>query len=130
MLDVRIFFKSIVLFTAAALIIYAVTPTGIEFLLKLLALDVGLALLMPFAYPSIRGVREGDRVVVLLSEKELPFGMLPARSNAVASSNGRMGGGIKVRFSDGSEEEGVVVSYAGLFAPSKVRILEKGIKVM
>ena len=130
MVDVRVFFKSIVLFTAAALIIYAVTPTGIDFLLKLLALDAGLALLMPFAYPSIRGVREGDQVVVMLSGKELPFRILYARSNAVASSNGRIGGRIRVRFSDGSEEEGVVVSYAGMFSPAKVRILEKGIKVM
>jgi hypothetical protein len=130
MVDIRIFFKSIVLFTAAALIIYAVTPTGIDFLLKLLALDIGLALLMPFAYPSIRGVREGDPVVVVLSGKELPFRMLYARSSAVASSNGRIGGRIKVRFSDGSEEEGVVVSYSGMFSSAKVRILEKGIKVM
>jgi hypothetical protein len=130
MIDVRIFLKSIVLFTAAALIIYAVTPTDPIFLLKLLALDVGLALLMPFAYPSIRGVREGDQVTVVLSERKLPFSILYARSNAVASSNGRVGGRIRVRFGDGSEEEGVVVSYAGMFSPAKVRILEKGIKVM
>jgi hypothetical protein len=130
MLDVRIFFKALVLFTAAALIIYAVTPTGIDFLLKLVALDVGLAMLMPFVYPHMRGVREGDQVGVVLSEKELPFSMLYARSDAVASSNARIGEKIKVTFQDGSEEECVVVSYAGLFTPAKVKILEKEIKVI
>lgn len=130
MLDIRIFFKSLVLLTAAALIIYALTPTGIEFLLKLLALDIGLAMLMPFVYPHIRGVRKGDRVAVVLSERELPFSMLYARSDAHASSNGRIGESIKVEFQDGSEEECMVVSYAGLFNPAKVKILEKGIEVM
>jgi hypothetical protein len=131
MLDVRIFFKALALFTAAALIIYAVTPpTGIDFLLKLIALDIGLAILAPFAYPSIRGVRNGDAVLVLISERELPFGMLPARSNASASSNGRIGSRIKVRFRDGSEEECVVVSYAGMFTPAKVKILEREIRVV
>jgi hypothetical protein len=130
MLDVRIFFKALALFTAAAFIVYAVTPTGIDFLLKLLALDIGLAILMPFAYPSIRGVRSGDAVVVLISERELPFGMLPARSNAFASSNGRVGSRIKVKFRDGSEEDCVVVSYAGMFTPAKVKILERDIKVV
>jgi hypothetical protein len=129
MLDVRIFFKALALFTAAAFIIYAVTPTGPDFLLKLIALDIGLAILMPFAYPSIRGVRNGDAVLVLISESS-PFGMLPTRSNAVASSNGRIGSRIKVRFRDGSEEECVVVSYAGMFTPAKVKILEREIRVV
>lgn len=130
MIDVRIFFKSVLLFTAAALIIYAVTPTGPDFLLKLLALDAGLAILMPFIYPQVRGVREGDAVRLVLSEKELPFSMFYARSDAVASSSARAGRRIKVRFTDGSEEEGVVVSYAGMFTPAKVRILEKEIRVV
>ncbi len=130
MLDVRIFFKALALFTSAAFIIYAVTPTGIDFLLKLLALDIGLAMLMPFAYPSIRGVRSGDAVTVALSEKEIPFSMLPQRSNAIANSNARIGGRIRVVFRDGSEEECIVVSYAGMFTPAKVKILEKEIRVV
>jgi hypothetical protein len=130
MIDVRIFFKSVVLFTAAALIIYAVTPTGIDFLLKLVALDLGLAILAPFVYPHIRGVRQGDVVNVVLSEKELPFSMFYKRSAATAISNGRIGGTIKVRFGDGSEEECVVAAYAGLFAPAKVKILEREIRVV
>ncbi len=130
MLDVRIFFKSVALFTAAALIIYAVTPTGIDFLLKLLALDIGLAMLMPFTYPTMRGVKKGDQITVVLSEKELPFSMFSARSNAIANSSARIGGRIRVRFRNGSEEECVVVSYAGMFTPAKVKILEKEIRVM
>ena len=130
MLDVRIFFKSLVLFTAAALIIYAVTPNvGIDFLLKSLAFAFGSAMLMPFVYPHIRGVREGDVITVALSEKALPFSMLYARSDAVASGNGRIGEKIKITFRDGSEEEGMVVSYSGLFAPAKVKLLQKEIKV-
>lgn len=60
MIDVRIFFKAILLFTAAALIVYAVTPTGIDVLLKLLAFAFGSAILSPFVYPHLRGVRKGD----------------------------------------------------------------------
>lgn len=130
MLDVRVFFKALALFTAAALIIYAVTPTGPDFLLKLLAFDVGLAILSPFAYPQIRGVRRGDAVDVVFLGKELPFGMFRPQTEAVASSNARIGGRIRVRFRDGSEEECIVVSYAGMFSPAKVKILEKEIKVM
>jgi hypothetical protein len=130
MIDIRIFFKSLVLFTAAALILYAVTPTGIDFLLKLLAFDVGLALLTPFLYPHIRGVRKGDAVTVVLSEKELPFSTFYMRSDARAVSNARIGGRIMVSYKDGSEEECAVVSYAGLFTPAKVKILEKEIMVM
>jgi hypothetical protein len=130
MIDIRIFFKALVLFTAAALITYAVTPTGIDFLLKLLALDVGLAMLTPFIYPHLRGVRAGDMVSVVLSEEELPFRMLYARSDGVATSNARVGEQIKVRFRDGSEDEFLVVSYAGLFAPAKVKILQMEIKVV
>jgi hypothetical protein len=131
MLDVLLFFKSIVLFTAAALLIYALTPNvGIDFLLKTLAFAFGSAMLMPFIYPHIRGVRRGDEVRVVLSEQELPFSILYARSSAVASGNARIGGRIKVAFRDGSEEEGVVISYAGLFAPAKVKLLQKEIRVV
>lgn len=131
MIDVRIFFKSVLLFTAAALIIYAVVPNaGIDFLLRALAFAFGSALLMPFIYPHIRGVRKGDNVRLVLSEKELPFSMLHARSDAIASSNARLGKRMKVKFGDGSEEECVVVSYAGLFTPAKVRILEREIRVV
>jgi len=131
MLDVLLFFKSIVLFTAAALLIYALTPNvGIDFLLKALAFAFGSAMLMPFIYPHIRGVRGGDEVRVVLSEQELPFSILYARSSAVASGNARIGGRIKVAFRDGSEEEGVVISYAGLFAPARVKLLQKEIRVV
>lgn len=131
MIDVRIFFKSIVLFTAAALITYAVTPNaGIDFLLKSLALAFGLSLLMPFIYPHIRGVREGDEVAVVLSEQELPFRIPFMRSTAVAAGSGRVGGMIRIAYRDGSEEEAVVVSYAGLFTPARVKILQKEIKVV
>jgi len=130
MIDVRIFFKAILLFTAAALIVYAVTPTGIDVLLKLLAFAFGSAILSPFVYPHLRGVRKGDSVQAMLSEQELPFNLFYRRSDAVAMSSGRVGGVIKIAFNDGSEEEGVVVSYAGMFTPAKVKILQKEIKVV
>lgn len=131
MLDVRIFFKSIVLFTAAALIIYAIVPNaGVDFLLKSLAFAFGSAMLMPFIYPHIRGVRSGDEVKVVLSEQELPFSILYRRSDAVAKDNGRIGETIRIAFRDGNEEGGMVISYAGLFAPAKVKLLQKEIRVV
>jgi len=130
MIDVRIFFKAILLFTAAALIVYAVTPTGIDVLLKLLAFAFGSAILAPFIYPHMRGIKKGDAVQLVLFEQELPFNLFYRSSNAVAISSGRVGSVIRIAFNDGSEEEGVVVSYAGMFTPAKVKILQKEIKVV
>lgn len=130
MANLKVFFKSIVLFTACALIVYAVTPNaGVDFLLKSLAFAFGLSLLMPFIYPHVRGVRAGDEVLVVLSEGQLPFSILSAPSFAVAMENGRIGSSIRVRLKDGSEEECVVISYAGLFNPAKVKVLQKEIEV-
>lgn len=131
MIDIRIFFKSIVLFTAIALIVYAVTPNaGIDFLLKSLAFAFGSSLLMPFLYPHVRGVRAGDEVRVVLSEQKLPFSILSAPPFAVAVENGRIGNSIKVQLKGGGEEECIVVSYASLFSPAKVKILQKEIEVI
>jgi len=131
MADVRVFFKSIVFFTALSLIAFALTPNAnLDFLLKSLALAFGLSLLTPFAYPHIRGVREGDVVSVVLSEQKLPFKIPFMRSTAVALTSGRIGDVIKIEFSDGSEEEGVVVSYAGFFTPAKVKLVQKEIRVV
>jgi hypothetical protein len=130
MIDVVMFFKALLLFTAAALIIYAVTPTGIDILLKLLAFAAGSAILTPLVYPHLRGVRKGDTVNVVLSEQELPFNLFYRRSEAVAVGSGRIGSVIRIEFKDGSEEEGRVISYAGMFTPAKVKILNKDIEVV
>jgi len=131
MFNLLMFFKAFVLFTAAALIIYSLTPTGtgIDVLLKLLAFAVGSAILTPFVYPHLRGVRKGDAVRVVLSEQKLPFNLFYRRSEAVAMGNGRIGSVIRIAFENGSEEDGVVVSYAGTLAPAKVKILRKEIRV-
>jgi len=130
MFNILLFFKAFVLFTAAALIIYSVTPTGVEVLMKLLAFAVGSAILTPFIYPHLRGVRRGDAVRAVLSEQELPFNLFHKRWEAVAKGSGRIGSVIRIAFEDGSEEDGVVVSYAGIMTPAKVKILKKEIRVV
>lgn len=130
MFNLLMFFKAFVLFTAAALIIYSLTPTGIDILMKLLAFAVGSAIFTPFVYPPLRGVRKGDAVRVVLSEQKLPFNLFYRSSEAVAISNGRIGSVIRIAFENGSEEDGVVVSYAGMLTPAKVKILQKEIRVV
>jgi len=130
MFNVLMFSKAFALFTAVALITYALTPTGIDVLLKLLAFAVGSAILTPFVYPHLRGVRKGDAVRVVLSEQKLPFNLFYRHSEAVAISSGRIGGVIRIAFENGSEEDGVVVSYAGMLRPAEVKILRKEIRVV
>lgn len=123
------FVRALVIYIASALIIYAVSPYSLDFLLKLLAFAFGAALLTPFVYPHLRGVRKGDAVLVEVSGQEAMPGIVRLffqASSGVAMENGRTGGKIMVMMKDGSVRQCAIASYAGFFRPALVRELRKG----
>jgi len=125
---IGLFFKTLVLSVSAALIIYALTPYSLAFLLKLLALALGISLLTPLAYPYARGVRNGD-VVLLANYEASGFANLLQMNTAIALSSGRIGGRIRVTLPNGDEAEGEIISYAGFITPARVRMVEREFSV-
>lgn len=126
---IGIFLKALVIYIASALIIYAVSPYSLDFLLKLLAFAFGAALLTPFAYPHLRGVRKGDSVLVEVSGREAAPGILRLffqAGSGVAVENGRIGGKIMVAMADGSMKQCAVLGYSGFFTPARVRMVKPG----
>jgi len=124
-----IVFKALIIYIASALIIYAVSPYSADFLLKLLALAFGAALLTPFIYPHVRGVRKGDSVLVEISGQEKMPGLMRLvfqASSGTAMENGKVGRKIMVMVGDGSVRQCAVVAYSGFFTPARVRLVKPG----
>jgi hypothetical protein len=127
--SLSLFFKSVVFYFAAALIVYAVSPyDGLDVLLKLMAFALGASLLTPMIYPHVRGVRKGDEVQVELARGRSMPGLLKfffQAGGGVAMENGRVGGKIMVMMNDNSIRRCVIKSYAGFFKPAQVKLIEK-----
>jgi len=124
---INLIWKVIVGLTAAALIVYAVTPNAtLGYLIKLFALNWGIAILTLLAWPHIRGVRKGDLVFVR-EESSLP--LLFALPNAVAKDSGRLKGFIGIEFSDGTKGIGKILKYQGLITHAEVQLFEKNAPV-
>ena len=128
-MSLSLFFKSVVFYTAAALMVYALSPyDGLDLLLKLLAFAAGASLLTPLVYPHLRGVRKGDELVVEFAGSSALPGFLRLffqTGSGIAMENGRIGGKIMVLMNDGSIRRCVVKGYAGFFKPAQVRLVEK-----
>lgn len=89
-------------------------------LVKLIALSIGITILIALFYPSIRGVRKGDKVLV--SKGTLPS-FLGFGRTGIAIEDGKLHKEIKVRFSNGREAVGIVEDYGGALSIPKVRVL-------
>lgn len=114
-----LFIKLLVVSTIVSLMAFALMEEAtLLFLAKSLALGLGLSIAIAAVYPDIRGVRQGDNVVVLTSS--LPFF---AGKIGRAMTSARKNNEIKIRFDNGEEAVGILESYAGLVSPPKVRIL-------
>lgn len=106
---------------ALSLILFFVLPEATPMLLlKLVALSIGVSIIVALFYPSIRGVRKGDRVLV--STGNLPT-ILGFGRTGIAIEDGRLQKEIKIRFSNGREAVGIVEDYGGTFSIPKVRLL-------
>ncbi len=121
------FARVLVFFTAMALILFGITPNAtLGLLAKLIAIDIGLALVTLLAYPQIRGIRKGDRIIV--SEEKLPI-FLFGFTNAVAMSDGRFNDLIQFELMDGTTGIGKVSRYEGLLTNPEVKVMEKNIPI-
>jgi hypothetical protein len=129
-----LFVKSLVVCLALALIAYALSPWGLDALLKFLALAAGISILIPFIYPPLRGIRKGDGVSIGMGSVKSAPGMLSMlfhTSSGIAMENGRTGQKIMVAVDDGSIRSCVITGYEGFFSPAKVHIAkeQKGAKM-
>ncbi|MFA5050176.1 MAG: hypothetical protein WC501_04160 [Candidatus Micrarchaeia archaeon] len=115
------FLKFFLVAVALSLVSFAFTEdAGIIFLLKLLALSTALSIFVALLYPSIRGLKKGDRVLVSIDNLPSFFGI---GRTGYAIENGKINSQIKVRLSDGREAVGIVESYGGSFNLPKVRLI-------
>lgn len=94
---------------------------------KLIALSLGVSLLVGFAQPTIRGIKRGDRLFAFV-QRQIRHGDQNVFMNdaipAVALEDGKVGGKIKVSLPNGAEGEGVILSYAGVFTPHTIKLVE------
>lgn len=98
---------------------------------KLLALSIGFSILLGIAFPFLRGIRKGDKLLAQVSRKQTR--LHPTGPQAVffmqtvlvtALANGYQGGKIKVRFDNGRTGEGIITGYSSTFSPASIQITE------
>jgi hypothetical protein len=133
-MDLRLALQAAIALTALSLLLYGTSDylNGLmgmkESILdspwQMLALANGFALLLGIAWPHVRGVKNGDRVLAFVQRRNEMLGTFMDGMAATALSNGRTGSRIRVRLMDGSVGEGVVTGYAGLLTPATLRIVE------
>jgi len=103
---------------ALSLLTYGFLNLNLDWLIRAIAVSLGISILFLIFYPRLRGVRKGDEVVVI-SHSFIP------------SFLGRKGKVIRVHkdhvvvrlLEDGREITGVLESYEELLSPPRVRIV-------
>lgn len=112
---------------ALSLIVFFFLPDATPMLLlKLVALSVGVTILVALFYPSLRGIRKGDKVLISRGNFPSFFGF---GRTGIAVEDGRIQKEIKLKLSNGREALGIVENYGGAFSIPKVRLLyEESIK--
>ena len=121
--------RLLVVFVAASLIYFGLTPSaGLIFLAKLVAVSIGAAILVPIAYPFVKGIRKGDKLIV--SEERGPaFTIFIGMSNGTALENGRLGDAIKIELIDKSIAVCRISKYEGFFSNAEAKVLERTIPI-
>lgn len=114
------FFKFFLLAVVLSLAWFGLTPnTGLMDLLKLLAVGIALAIVMAFFWPSIRGVKKGDRLLIV-SGNILPiFGA----SSGISLSDAKENAEIHFKLDNGMEGVGTLQDYGGLLSYPKVKMI-------
>ncbi|RME79613.1 MAG: hypothetical protein D6769_01975 [Methanobacteriota archaeon] len=112
--------KSITLFftlLALSLLSYAVLSLEPSLLWRLIALDIAITILFALFYPQLRGVRKGDKVVVVAGS------YMPSSLGKVGTLVEIRGEEVRVRLANGSEVRGVLETLEGMFTLPRVRII-------
>ena len=123
-------------YVSAALILYGLSgylaTIGIKLEIlaeawKMMALAVGLAIVTGLAYPTVRGVKEGDQLIAFMRREQNVAGVRQLMTDAVfvtALQAGRKGSKIKVQLWNGMRGEALITSYGGTFSPPTVKLTE------
>ena len=93
------------------------------------ALALAFALIAGYAFPHVRGVRKGDSVVAVLPSVQYSGNEAVAFMKsgfALAASDARKGGRIRISLPNHREAEGIVTEYASTFSPAVVDVKEVG----
>jgi len=113
----KIFFTLI----AISLIAFFFVPNAsLILMVKFLALSLGISIIVALFYPSVRGLKKGD--IVIISRGNLPA-ILGFGRKAITAEDGKLNKEIRVKLSNGREAVGIVESYGGAFSIARVRIL-------
>jgi len=91
------------------------------------ALVVALAIILGYAYPHVRGIRRGDRIVAVFPTVQHSGGSAFALFNsgvAVALDDARVGGKVRIALANGRQAEARVSEYAGSFSLAVVQVTE------
>lgn len=124
-----LFAKLLVIFSAVSLIYFGITPgIGLGTLAKLLAAALGTAVIIPVAYPYVRGIRKGDKISV--SEERAPgWTIFIGLSNGAALESGRTGDAIKIELLDKSIAIARISKYEGFFSNAEAKLLQREIPI-
>ncbi len=104
-------------------LLYSISPFDLGLRREIL-LFFAFTLLSPTLFKGvihIRGVREGDVVLVAVKERDA-LGPYSYKALARAITSGRIGGVIEIQY-EGKRASGEVLSYGGFFFPPEVNLL-------
>ena len=124
-----IFFRSLLGCSALSLLAYALLAEAtLGLLAKTLAASLGISIIMPFACVHVRGVKNGDRVVVVAGNASKIAGFIA--KHATALEQGHIGKKIRIALDGGPEIEATIDSYSGILSPARVCITQNDLKVL
>ena len=94
---------------------------------KLIAISLGLSILAGFVYPSLRGVKKGDKIFAFVQRHAQQGGQNFFFSDfmpVTAMEDGKIGGKIKVVLPNGARGEGIILEYQGVFSLPTIKLVE------
>ncbi|MBI3588612.1 hypothetical protein HY095_05435 [Candidatus Micrarchaeota archaeon] len=136
-MNLRLLASSAFLLCGIALVAYALhqvidaalgaQSSVFDSLAQSIALALGVSIIFSFAFPHLRGIRRGDRLVAAMARTHSPMGdAFPSLDSVVvvALGSGRVGQKIRVALGNGRSAEGAISSYAGTFSLPSLQITE------
>ena len=118
-MKLALFFKFFLLSVVLALVWFGLTQDAhLMDLVKIIALGLAASILLAFFWPSIRGVKKGDRIFIMSGNMIPLFGM----SSAVALSDAKTNVEIHFKLDNGMEGVGIVQDCGGLLSYPKVKM--------
>ena len=111
-------------------IAYGLTPNApIGFLFQLVAIDIGVSILLLFIYPYMRGVKKGDKLLVVDEKTPFLFMGLPF-SNAIATTDGKINDLVQFELA-GNRGIGIglIVKYEGILSNAEVKKMQTSLPI-